>query len=61
MKQECKIEPQEHWDSHQGLWSAIGCKMEMKNINKQRVKYVDKNTNIEYTYWTSGIIDRRKL
>ena len=59
--EECKIEPQEHWDNHQGLWHMLGCKMEIKNINKQRVKYVDRNTNIQYTYWTSGRLDRRKL
>ncbi len=37
-----KLTPQEHWDLNQGLWTMLGCDMELKHMNKNTVVYVDK-------------------
>ena len=50
---------QEHWELHQGLWSAIGCDMHIKHQDNNKIIYVDKNSKWEYTY-SKGFIERRK-
>jgi hypothetical protein len=50
---------QEHWELHQGLWSAIGCDMQIKHQDNNKIIYVDKNSKWEYTY-SKGFIERRK-
>tara|TARA_R110002153_G_C12971799_1_gene461394 strand:+ start:155 stop:319 length:165 start_codon:yes stop_codon:yes gene_type:complete len=49
----------EHWELHQGLWSAIGCDMHIKYQDNNKIVYVDKNSKWEYTY-SKGFIERRK-
>ncbi len=51
-----KLTPQEHWDLNQGLWTMLGCDMELKHMNKNTVVYVDKKTNKQYDYLALGYI-----
>jgi len=50
---------QEHWELHQGLWSAINCDMHIKYQDNNKIIYVDKNSKREYTY-SKGFIERKK-
>jgi hypothetical protein len=50
---------QEHWELHQGLWSAINCDMHIKYQDNNKIVYVDKNSKWEYTY-SKGFIERKK-
>jgi len=54
---EKNLTPAEHWELHQGLWSNLGCDMELKQKTKDTVVYVDRNTDKYYSYSsTSGSI-----
>ena len=50
---------QDHWELHQGLWNTIGCDMQIKYQDNDKIIYVDKNSKWEYIY-SKGFIERRK-
>ena len=52
-----KLTPEEHWDLHQGLWTMLGCDMELKKKHRNTIVYVDRKTDRHYSYSsTSGSI-----
>ena len=58
---EKNLTPQEHWDLNQGLWTMLGCDMELKHISKKTVVYIDNKTNKQYNYSARGKIEVKKL
>ena len=58
---EKNLTPQEHWDLNQGLWTMLGCDMELYITNKNSAIYIDKKTNRQYNYSTLGKIEVKKL
>jgi len=55
------LTPKEHWELHQGLWTMLGCDMELYITNKTTAIYIDKKTNKQYNYSTIGKIEEKKL
>ena len=58
---EKNLTPKEHWELHQGLWTMLGCDMELYITNKTTAIYIDKKTNKQYNYSTIGKIEEKKL
>ena len=51
------LTPREHWELHQGLWTMLGCDMELKKKHRNTIVYVDRKTDRHYSYSsTSGSI-----
>ena len=55
------LTPKEHWELHQGLWTMLGCDMELYITNKTTAIYIDKKTNKQYNYSTIGKIEEKKI
>jgi hypothetical protein len=55
------LTPKEHWELHQGLWTMLGCDMELYITNKTTAIYIDNKTNKQYNYSTLGKIEEKKL
>ena len=55
------LTPKEHWELHQGLWTMLGCDMELYITNKTTAIYIDNKTNKQYNYSTIGKIEEKKL
>ena len=55
---ENNMTPQEHWDLHQGVWSNLGCDMQVYKQDSDRIIYVDKNSKWVYKY-ENGVIERK--
>lgn len=58
---EKNLTPKEHWELHQGLWTMLGCDMELYITNKTTAIYIDNKTNKQYNYSTIGKIEEKKL
>ena len=54
------LTPAEHWELHQGLWTMLGCDMELYITNKTTAIYIDKKTNKQYNYLALGYIKENK-
>jgi len=61
MGQERNLTPTQHWELHQGLWSMLGCDMELYSKNKNYVIYIDNKTNKQYNYSARGKIEVKKI
>ena len=61
VQNEKNLTPKEHWELHQGLWTMLGCDMELYITNKTTAIYIDKKTNKQYNYSTIGKIEEKKL
>ncbi len=61
MEQRRNLTPKEHWELHQGVWSNLGCDMQLIYKDTNNVVYVDKKENIQYTYSALGILQEKKL
>ena len=55
---EKNLTPAEHWELHQGLWSNLGCDMQVYKQDSDRIIYIDKNSKWEYKY-ENGVIERK--
>ena len=55
------LTPQEHWELHQGLWTMLGCDMQVYKQDSDRIIYIDKKTNKQYNYSTIGKIEVKKI
>ena len=55
---ENNMTPQEHWELHQGVWSNLGCDMQVYKQDSDRIIYVDKNSKWVYKY-ENGVIERK--
>ena len=58
---EKNLTPKEHWELHQGLWTMLGCDMELYITNKTTAIYIDNKTNKQYNYSTIGKIEEKNL
>ena len=58
MGQERNLTPDEHWELHQGVWSNLGCDMQVYKQDSDRIIYVDKNSKWVYKY-ENGVIERK--
>ena len=61
MEQRRNLTPTQHWELHQGLWSMLGCDMKLTYKDRNNIVYVDKKTNMQYTYSALGILQEKKL
>ena len=61
MEQRRNLTPTQHWELHQGLWHMLGCDMKLIYKDRNNIVYVDKKTNIQYTYSALGILQEKKL
>ena len=61
MGQERNLTLTQHWELHQGLWHMLGCDMKLTYKDRNNIVYVDKKTNMQYTYSALGILQDKKL
>jgi hypothetical protein len=61
MEQRRNLTPTQHWELHQGLWHMLGCDMKLTYKDRNNIVYVDKKTNMQYTYSALGILQEKKL
>ena len=61
MEQRRNLTLTQHWELHQGLWHMLGCDMKLTYKDRNNIVYVDKKTNMQYTYSALGILQEKKL
>ena len=58
VQNEKNLTPKEHWELHQGLWTMLGCDMQVYKQDSDRIIYIDKNSKWAYKY-ENGLIERK--